>query len=361
MSVAEYLEGTELPGNRKPGVWVVVEKLTGHTQSNKNCSSVGYRVRHSNGQNAFLKAADMHLTTTGNDLLANLTALTEMQKFERAILEHCQGNNMDRVVTPLDYGDALMTHENVKEPLFWIVFELAECDSRVQINRFARFDLCWSLNAMHNLATAVSQLHTALVSHNNIKPSKLLIFGELVQKLGNLGSAVSLDHPALHDGIICLGDPRYAAPEIIYSDRGQLGREDIGFQRRRASDLYLFGSMGYFFVTGNMMTPEILSHLLPAHRPDHLGSGWFGDFEGILPYFRDGFTSALRDLERELPLTDTGQLTPVGQQFFTSISQLCEPDPNLRGHPLERSGKQDPYNVRRYISLFNILRSASLN
>ncbi len=361
MSIAQFLEGANLPGNKIPGIWAVVEKMIGPSQASGPNFSVGYRVRHSDGRDAFMKASDMNLATTGNDLLAQLTALSEMQKFERAILDCCRGNNMDRIVTPLDYGDEMRIHQNIKEPLFWIIFELAECDSRVQINRYAKFDLCWGLNAMHNLATAVKQLHSATVTHNDIRPSNLLVFDELLQKLGDLGSAVSPEFPTFRDGNICLGDPRYAALEILYNSGDDFERSTADFQRRRASDLYLLGSMGYFFVTGNMITPEILSHLLPAHRPHHKGSGWSGDFEGVLPYLRDGYTKALQNLKRELPRTAAGELNVVGQKYFTAISELCEPDPALRGHPQNRLGKNDPYSVEKYISLFDVLRRASLN
>ena len=361
MGIAENLVGYELPAKNMDGTWNVVEKVELHPESRGGHSSIGYKVRNSNGREAFLKAADMDVATTGDDLLARMTALVETQKFERAILDHCHGNNMDKIVTPLDYGEKVIEYENVKEPLFWIIFELAECDARIQVNRFNRFDICWSLTALHNLATAVSQLHTAEVSHNDIKPSNVLVFGDILQKLGDLGSAVSPRIPGLHYEQICVGDPRYAAPEVLYCSDVDPEYHNLNFSRRRASDLYLLGSVGFFFMTGAMMTPTILSHMMQQHLPPDDGAGWQGTFEGALPYLRHGLTSALRDLDAELPRNEAGEITNLGQSYRTAITQLCEPDPIKRGHPLERTGTQDVYSVRRYIALFNKLRTRALN
>ncbi|MES0127250.1 hypothetical protein [Mesorhizobium sp. M0029] len=355
MSIATALEGLDLPGKKRPGAWRVLEKLSHSKQNSTEKCSVGYRVQHSDGTLGFLKASDIDLMTSGDDMLARLFAATELQTFERAILNHCQGSNMDRVVTPLDYGDDLRVYESVRQPLFWIVFELAKCDARMQMNINRRLDFSWSLTALHNLSTAVSQLHGASVSHNDIKPSNLLVFDDLLQKLGDLGSATSPSYPALHDGEGCIGDARYAAPETVYSDFEQ--ESSIVFASRRASDLYLLGSMAFFFMTGTMLTPAVLSRMLEVHQPHK----WGGGFQAILPYWRQAFADTLMSLRRELPANADGALTNHSQRFVEAVKQLCEPDPSLRGHPLSRNVHGDPYSVERYIALFDLLRKSSLN
>lgn len=358
MSIAQALEGMDLPGRKRPGTWKVLEKLSYARQGSAVNCSVGYRVVHSDGTAGFLKASDLDLMTldTG-DMLGRLVAASEMQKFERTILDHCQGNNMDRVVTPLDYGDKLHVHEGQKEPLFWIVFELAKHDARVQMDSNKRLDFFWCVTAMHNLATAVQQLHTAKVSHNDIKPSNLLVFDDLLQKLGDLGSATSPDYPTLHDIQERIGDSRYAAPETTYANVEPAQGVRIDFDRRKASDLYLLGSMGFFFMTGAMMTPAVLSNFLDLHRPEN----WGGSFDAILPYWRHSFSTVIGDLNRTLPTDQLGKPTSAAQRFAQAIVELCEPDPLLRGHPLARTGVADRYSVERYIALFDLLRKASLH
>ncbi|MCH7776946.1 MAG: serine/threonine protein kinase [Gemmatimonadetes bacterium] len=359
MGIAENLLGRRLPGVRIAGDWIVVERIDQQKKGTDGCFSVGYKVRHENGREAFLKASDLGLLTEQTASLFERTVVAvEAQKFERRILEHCRGNNMDRIVLAIDYGDQLIVHDGIKEPIFYLIFELAECDARVQIDRLKHFDLTWSVTALHNLAIAIKQLHTGEVSHNDIKPSNFLIF-ELLQKLGDLGSATSPLIPAVHDERICVGDPRYAAPEILYQSSTSSSTAQ-SFQTRRASDLYLLGSMAHFFVTGVMITPTVVSHLNPVHRPRSEGGGWTGTFAGVLPYWRRAFAVVLEEFENALPTNDAAELTPAARAFMDSVTQLCEPDPVYRGHPLERLGHHDPLSVERYISLFDRLRSESL-
>lgn len=360
MGIAENLVGRRLPGALKAGDWIVVERIDRPRKSTGGCFSVGYKVRDENGREAFLKVSDLDLLTDQTaKFLDRLATVVEAQQFERKILNRCRGNNMDRVVLAIDYGDQVIEHDGTKEPIFYLIFELAECDARVQINRLKHFDFMWSVNALHNLATAIKQLHTGDISHNDIKPSNFLIFEQMLQKLGDLGSATSPLIPAMHDQEICVGDPRYAAPEILYHSSMPLSAAQP-FPTRRASDLYLLGSMAYFFVTGIMITPSVVSHLNPIHRPQSERGGWTGTFTGVLPYWREAFAVVLEEFENALPMNDAAELTSAAQAFMDSVTQLCEPDPAYRGHPQERFGHHDPLSVERYISLFDRLRRESL-
>lgn len=356
MVVACNLVGKKLPGQKWVGEWTVVERVFFPDEPGLVRSSVCYRVRHARGKEAFLKAADMDTVTEGNDLLARMYAFTQSQTFERKILMHCHGNAMDRVVTPLDYGEKIENHDNTKEVLFWLVFELARNDARIQVKNTTRLDLNWAVTALKNTAVGFSQLHTAGVTHNDGKPENVLIFNDAVQKLCDLGSAVSADMPAVHDEKVCIGDPRFAPPEVLYccEDDAHSMQLDINF--RKATDLYLLGSLGYYFLTGNMLTPQVLSHMQPGHLPPNDGRGWTGTFKGILPYYRTAFVLALQDLDSVLPRDQEGNLTGESIQLRDSIQQLCEPDRLLRGHPEERRGKHNPFNLQKYISLYNSLK-----
>lgn len=360
MGIAENLLGRRLSGTRIAGDWLVVERIDHPRMNTGGCFSVGYKVRHENGREAFLKVSDIDLLTEqAASIFERLQVAVEAQTFERRIPDLCRGNNMDRIVLAIDYGDKIILHDGIKEPIFYLIFELAKCDARVQINKLKRFDLTWSLHALHNLATAIKQLHTGKVSHNDIKPSNFLVFDQMLQKLGDLGSATSPLIPAIHDQRTCVGDPRYAAPEILYQSSTSPSVTQ-SFDTRRASDLYLLGSMAYFFVTGIMITPMVVSQLNPVHRPRSDAGGWTGSFADVVPYWREAFSVVLEEFENVLPTNDANELTPPAQAFMESVTQLCEPDPAYRGDPLGRLGHHDPRSVERYISLYNRLRSESL-
>lgn len=355
MSVADNLVGLALKANKLPGAWKVLSKVERTEKHSGGGFSIGYAVEHTEtGTAAFLKASDLDMMTDNTDgMLVRLTAASQMHTFERGILEHCKGNNMDRIVIPLDYGDCLMASpQGVKEPLFWIAFEFANCDARVQRSRISQYDFGWTANAMHNIAIAVEQLHTANVCHNDIKPSNVLVFDEAMQKLGDLGRAISPHFTCLHGKEICLGDPRYASPELLYE------RDDTppNFNARKANDLFLLGSLGYFLVCGVMLTPSIVGQLKDEHRPVDGERAWGDGFRAVLPFWRQAHQRAMNMLHETIP-TDLRILNKdYGKLFIDAISQLTEPDPELRGHPEERQGTYQSHSLQRYISLFDRLR-----
>ena len=104
---------------------------------------------------------------------------------------------MDRIALAIDFGEAMIEHGGVKEPVFYIFFDLAECDVRVQVDKRTRFDIFWIVAALHDLAVAIQQLHQGKVTHNDIKPPNFLVFlrdmkfRERIQKLADLGCATS--------------------------------------------------------------------------------------------------------------------------------------------------------------------------
>ncbi|MEA1835172.1 hypothetical protein U8607_24095 [Methylobacterium durans] len=304
-----------------------------------------------------MKASDLGLLTDENaSFFERMTVALQAHKFEREILEHCRGNNMDRVVVALDYGDAPVEYDGARDGVFYLVFEIARCDVRVQVDQLKRFNLAWGLTALHDLAVAIQQLHRGKVSHNDIKPSNLLVFDEELQKLADLGRATSPLMPALHDDECCVGDPQYAAPEVLYAIDESSQAALCEFDHRRASDIYHLGSMTYFFITGRMLTPEVRRRMAPEHRPSMGEGGWLGTYEAVLPFWREAYSVVLEEFKENLVKEANGIFTPLSQSIFESVTHLCEPDPKLRGHPRNRIGHQDQFSVDRYVSLFNFLR-----
>jgi hypothetical protein len=95
MGIAEHLVGRRLPGRRLPGDWIVLERMSRSTRSTTGCCPVGHKVRHESGRTAFMKASDLDLLT---EPFVRLQAAVKSQEFERAVLEPCHGNRMDKTI-----------------------------------------------------------------------------------------------------------------------------------------------------------------------------------------------------------------------------------------------------------------------
>ena len=129
-SACSMMQGMELKGTK--ATWMVVKKIERKKNSSGGNFSVGYIVRDQTGREAFIKATDTGLITGthGADALDKLDSAIAEHKFERQILDFCQGNNMDRIVHAIDYGQTQVVFDGAREWVFFIVFELAQGDVR---------------------------------------------------------------------------------------------------------------------------------------------------------------------------------------------------------------------------------------
>src|SRR5262249_36878251 len=159
---------------------------------------------------------------------------------------------------------------------------------------------------------------------------KELNLSQRLQKLSDLGCATSPIIASIYDDEICIGDPRYAAPEVLYGRSAELKTQ----QSRRAMDIYHLGSMIFFLITGRMLTPEVISRLAPEHRPpnDNDEKEWRGSLSDALPYWREAWGRALEMFVAALPKDASGRLSAsYSEEFLAAVQQLTEPDPALRG------------------------------
>ena len=349
---SENLEGKSVKGIRYSGEWKILKKIKRNPDNTGGHFSVGYHTENTKGDKGFLKATDIGLLNPSSDKSAfsKTTQALNEQKFEREILEICNGNNMDRIVHALDYGEFESVHNNVREMVFFIVFELAQCDVRTQLLRSRSQNLSWTLNALHNLSVAVQQLHAAEISHNDIKPSNLLVFDAQLQKLADLGRATSNISAGPWDSFLYCGDKTYAAPEFWYNNYAfpKVGGR-ISFDVRKASDLYLLGSMAYFFITGQSLTPILRTAL----QPEQGGRVWTGSFDEMLPYIYDALSSVMRHFDKQMYINGSNSIIDEADELRAAVLQLCDPNPLKRGHPINISANVEKYSVERYVSLFD--------
>ena len=350
MSAAENLLGRVLHGARRGNQWRVTEKLSLEAGLSPGHFSVGYIVEDENRNQAFMKASDLGMfTRDGADFLTGLQRAVGAHAFERQILDHCHGNRMDRVVTALDYGDIDIVHHGTRDHVFFLVFEKAQGDLRGHVEKTKSASLLWSVTALHNFFVAVSQLHSALVAHNDIKPANALVFDDSTQKIADLGRATSSIIPAAHDSMLCAGDKRFAPPEQLYPR--DLNCTELPMSvRREAGDLYNLGSIAHYIVTSRMVTPEIVPMLRPELRPRNLAGGSKESYQAALPYWRDAFDQLVARMKGTIA-NDFGPGVEEETSLLVEIvSNLCEPDPLLRGHPRNRSLTQNRYGLERYIT-----------
>jgi serine/threonine protein kinase len=331
----------ESPAHRLVGLtldtgWKVISKHERPPDTTGGKYSVCYHVEK-DGQKAFLKALDFSRATTdkSQDLARALQALTEAFNFERDVLRTCAARRMDRVIAPLEDGEALVDRSPLGR-VPYLIFEQAEGDVRRQI---ALFDLTLRLRALHHIATGLFQLHRSGIAHQDLKPSNVLKFGD-ISKVSDLGCASVKGKSGPMDSENCPGDKTYGPPELLY------GYTHPEFNVRRfGCDAYLLGSMVIFFFTGVSATAGILQNLRPEHWPKR----WDGTYEGVLPYVRNAFDTAVNGWAPSLPGNK------MRATLLTIIRQLCEPDPALRGHPENQFGFTNRYSLERYVSSFDLL------
>jgi hypothetical protein len=328
---AEQLLGLTLDGG-----WKVVEVLAPSSHTTGGNFSHGYIVQNARGMRAFLKALDYSRAMRAPDPPTALKALVDAYIFERDVLHRCREKHLDRVVLAIADGTARVAGEAVQ----YLILELAETDVRSQANTLARFEIAWTLRALHHVATGIFQLHREGIAHQDVKPSNILSFdGGRSSKLGDLGRAAYQGHTPPHEAYDIAGDPSYAPPELLYKYF-----DPDWNRRRRGCDLYLLGSMVVFFFIGIGTTPLLRKELHPAH----CWGRWTGDYDGVLPYVRDAFGRVVDFVRQQL-------IDELKQDVILTVRELCEPDIRLRGHPLNRLGRGDPFSLERYISRFDLL------
>lgn len=329
---AQRLVGLELSGR-----WKVLQQIKHTANHTGGTFSSGYLVESATGQRAYLKALDYQEAFNAPDTASALNALTSAYLHERELCLKCTNRKLSRVVRAIDFGKVTLSDDPKYGVVEFLVFELAKCDIRAQLDAFQSFETALALRSLHHVATGLKQLHGIGVAHQDVKPSNILVFDHIGSKLSDLGRASYNGSQQTHDSLHCAGDLTYAPPEHLY---GLCSSE--WNVRRFGCDVYLLGSMVVFFFCRASMTSLILNWI-----PDVLCWRTFsGQYDDILPYIRSAFNDAIDSLSPSFPL-------PFRDELVNIVRQLCEPDPRLRGNPQDRCAQQ--FSLHRYISAFDRL------
>lgn len=323
------------------GGWRVIEAVEKTGTQTGGFFSQGYIVRSTEGKVAFLKAMDFSTASQAPDFARAIESIARQFNFERDLLEFCKDQRMRNVVRSI--GDGLIDVVGDGNPLNrvqYFLFEPAEGDIRRLMDGFEQLTAAWCLKVLHETAVGLRQLHTALIAHQDLKPSNVLIFleGDRV-KIGDLGCASIRGRECPRDALNIPGQISYAPPEQLYSFV-----HGDWVARRIGSDMYQLGGMCVFLLIG----PSINSLLTEKLDPAYHWSRWTGGYAEALPQLKLAFARLMDDL--------SVSLSGYAAKILPIVRELCEPDLVMRGPPNRLRGKGVQYSLEPYVSRLGNLR-----
>jgi serine/threonine protein kinase len=327
--------------------WLVKKKQERNINQSGANFSVGYIVER-NGKSAFLKAFDFSaflshaIPKVGEEEVDPVDVINDMTNayiYERDLSKHCKDKHVTKVAFVKESGQKYLMGYPI--PLVpYLIFDLADGDVRKTMHLSESLDYAWRFKSLHDIAIGLKQLHAIEVSHQDIKPSNILVFSN-ESKLGDLGRSICENVDGPYSKMSFSGDKTYAPPEIWYKYY-----EKEWKKRVYATDCYMLGSMVVFYFTGISMTA-----LLRKHIPDSFGwERWTGTFEELAPYLDNSFSKALDEFKSNIVREDYEiELTKL-------VEYLCNPFPDKRGHPKSISNKGNSYGMERFVTILDVLK-----
>ena len=327
--------------------WIVKEKPERDANQSGSTFSVGYIVEK-DGETCFMKAFDfagflsIAVPKNGKDEIDVVDTINDMTNafiYERDLSHHCKDKHVTKVSFVRESGQEYVQGFSI--PLVpYLIFDLAEGDVRKTLHFSTELDYAWRFNSLHDIAIGLKQLHSIEVSHQDLKPSNVLIFNS-ESKLGDLGRSICRDIDGPYSKRPFTGDFTYAPPEIWY---GYYEREWA--KRVFATDCYMLGSLVIFYFSGISM-----SALLRKHIPDNFSwEVWKGAFEELEPYLENGFAKAMDEFETNITRQD------LKTELRQLVEFLCNPFPEKRGHPKNVLSNGNNYSMERFVTILDVLK-----
>ena len=322
--------------------WKVTEKITKTANSTGSVFSVCYKVEK-DGSICFLKAFNFtpffQHSSPGQSIVDVLNDMLTAYRYERDLSEHCRNRHVTKVAFVIEAGEETIDNFAINI-VPYLIFELADGDVRSKLDFSAKLDFAWKLHSLHDIAVGLQQLHNVNVSHQDLKPSNILVFRQ-DSKLGDLGRSMCKDMNSPYNKMSYTGDWNYAPPEMMY----QYYDNDWN-KRVFATDCYLLGSMIVYYCAGISMSALLINQI-----PDTLNFRvWSGSPDEIKPYLAEAFSKAIIEFESN-----------VDDDYFRKelsllVEQLCFPFPEQRGHSKNVANKfSSNFNLERFITKLDVL------
>lgn len=335
-TAAGALVGMELANG-----WRVIDKIEAEACSTGGHFSVGYKVENTTGRVGFLKAIDLSPKHQSSDPARELAAVLNAFNHERDLLEKCKNRNLDHIVTAIGSGSAYVD-DPFNQPVQYIIFEMADGDVRVLLDRFSeKLDWAWLLRSAHQVSVGLRQLHSIEYAHQDLKPSNVLVFENELSKIADLGCASDTRDLSPRSSCDIPGDMTYAPVELRY---GHISEDWV--TRRFGCDFYHLGSMLHFYATKVGMTQAIESLLPSGVGPRE----WGGTYAQAIDYVNAAFTQVLADFEECVPEL-------VRSDVVVLVRELCNPDPNIRGDRTRGDEPKKRFDLERIVSRLDLVAS----
>jgi eukaryotic-like serine/threonine-protein kinase len=328
-----------LLGKKLKNGWEVIEKLEKLPGQTGSFFSVCYTVKKDK-EICFLKAFDFakffHVSQISGESKSIVDVMSDMisaYKYERDLSELCKSRKVTKVAFVKEANEEMISGYSI--PVVpYLIFDLADGDVRKKLIYNNNLDLAWKLNSLHSVAVGLRQLHNINVSHQDMKPSNVLMFGSET-KIGDIGRSICEEMESPFGELVFNGDWSYAPPELLY-------KYYIADWKKRAfaTDTYLLGSMIVFYFTGVNMNALIRQNM----QNEISWEFWRGGFDEVKDYLIDAFHKAILEFQESI----SGNL--LKNELKTLVEYLCYPIPEKRGHVKNLLTSANQYDLERIVS-----------
>ena len=312
------------------GKWFVKEKRIKDAIDNSGAFSSGYTVENDAGDLAFMKSFNyVYAFKIAGGSADALKFMLDNYTYERDLLEFCSEHKMRRIVTAIDSGEYMEPGELIPVP--YLVFELAQ-GNLPKYQEMKHPDLFWKLKAFHGALVGLSQLHKAKIAHQDIKPSNILIFGNEVSKIADLGCATQIGNESEWNG----GDQRYLPVELHYRYISPDWET-----RRFGADFFMIGGLLTYLLVGLNFLAIMMGKVPHDLQPFKFG----GSFEQAKSYLLKAYYEAIEEIEE---IIHPG----IKDEVVEILKEMVNPIPENRGNSQSLTiVKHRQFSLEKYISI----------
>lgn len=338
----EYKEIYSLEGRTLKSGWRVLNKIEPRNNRQKGKFSVCYMVEK-DGQQRFMKVMDIneHIHRLGPDadLADAFKTVLDQYTYERDVCIFCKDKHLTNVTVVLYSGDENLD-ENTFVPMYYLIFEKADGDVIDAMMDSAKLDFAWRLRSLHSVAVGLQQLHTAGITHEDIKPSNILTFdGKETTKVGDLGCSTCESIRSPFEENPFPGDHNYAPPERAY--HYHIGDLKLS---KKLTDCYLLASLITFYITGESLNALIFDYVPESHKPQFFN----GQFKDVKDYLDVAFSKALERIKEDIPFVE------LEDTIIGIIRQMGDPDPERRCRILETNVQSTRSQIEKTITSLDL-------